>query len=99
VDDHRVADRDVRDCRADLLDPARVLVTRGVGEGDLGLLRPLALLDVQIGPAQPGGADAHDHVQRAVDRRLGDLLQLERLVVLVQAGGSHAATSSFGETP
>ena len=35
-----------------------------VGEDDLGLLRPLALLDVQVGAAQPGTADLHDHVER-----------------------------------
>ena len=60
MDDDRVADLDVRDRRADLVDPAGVLVAGRVGQLDLGLLRPLALLDVQVGAAQAGRADAHD---------------------------------------
>ena len=63
--DHGVADLDVGDARADLVDPAGVLVAGRVGQLDLGLLGPLALLDVQVGAAQPGGADPDDHVERA----------------------------------
>ncbi len=77
VDDDRVADLDVRHARADLVDPARVLVPGHVGELDAGLLRPLALLDVQVGAAQPGRADLHDHVERPEDLRLVDLLDLQ----------------------
>ena len=95
VHDHRVADLDVGHAGADLVDPARVLVAGRVGQLDLGLLRPLALLDVQVGAAQPRRADLHDHVERAGDLRLVDLLELQRLVVRVQARGLHAATSSF----
>ena len=90
VDDHGVADLDVGDGRADLVDPAGVLVAEHVGQLDAGLLGPLALLDVQVGAAQPGAADAHDHVVRPGDLGLGDLLDGERLVVLVQARGDHA---------
>ena len=78
MDDHGVADLDVGHAGADLVDPARVLVAGHVGEHDLGLLRPLALLDVQVGAAQPGRADLHDHVERPEDLRLVDLLDLQR---------------------
>ena len=55
----------------DLLDPAGVLVAEGVGERRRRLLLlPLSLEDVQVGPAQPGAADLHDHVERALDVRL-----------------------------
>ena len=79
---------------ADLVDPAGVLVARGVGQLDLGLLGPLALLDVQVGAAEPGRADPHDDVERTGDLRLVDLVELQRLVVRVQTSGLHAATSS-----
>ena len=76
VHDHGVADLDVGHAGADLVHPAGVLVAGRVGEDDLGLLRPLALLDVQVGAAQPGRADLHDHVERAERLRLVDLLEL-----------------------
>ena len=99
VHDDRVADLDVRDRRADLVDPAGVLVAGRVGQLDLGLLGPLALLDVQIGAAQPRRADAHDDVERAADLRLVDLVHLQWLVVRVQTSGLHAATSCWSGQP
>lgn len=91
VDDDGIPDLDVRDRRSDLVDPAGVLVARRVGQLDLGLLGPLALLDVQVRAAEAGRADAHDDVQRSGHARLVDL---ERLVVGVQACSFHAAISS-----
>ena len=76
----------------DLVHPAGVLVAGRVGESDLGLLRPLALLDMQVGAAQPGRPDLHHHVERPESRRLVDLVERESLVVRVQARGLHAAT-------
>jgi hypothetical protein len=97
MDDDRVADLDVGHGRADLLHPAGVLVAEDVGQLDARLLRPLPLLHVEVGPAQAGAADAHDHVVRTGDRRLGDRLHLQRVVVAVQACGDHAkAPSSVG---
>src|SRR4051812_31292620 len=95
VDDDGVADLDVRDAGADLVHPAGVLVARRVGQLHLGLLGPLALLDVQVGAAEPGRADADDHVERARDLRLVDVVHLQSLVVGVQASRLHAATSSW----
>src|SRR5204862_6648754 len=70
VHDDGVADLDIRDARSDLVDPAGVLVTKGVGQGHARLLRPLPLLNVEIGAAEPGGADPHDHVERVHRARL-----------------------------
>src|SRR6201999_1776436 len=94
VHDHRVADLDVGDAGADLVHPAGVLVPGRVGELHARLLGPLPFLDVQVGAAQPGRADLHDHVQRPGDLRLVDRLDLQRLVVPMQARSLHAATSS-----
>jgi hypothetical protein len=94
VDDDGVAHRDVRDRRSDRVDPAGVLMAGRVGQLDLGLLGPLALLDVQVGPAEAGRADAHDDVQRSRHARLVDFVELERLVVGVQACSFHASISS-----
>src|SRR5215218_171789 len=94
VDDDGVADLDVRHRRADLVDPAGVLVAGRVGQLDLGLLGPLPLLDVQVRPAQPGRPDLNHHVERTGDLGLVDLVELQGLVVRVQARRPHAATSS-----
>ncbi len=91
--DDRVAHLDVGDARADLVHPPGVLVARRVGQRDLRLLGPLALLDVQVGPAQPGGADPHDHVKGTVGPGLVDAVELERIVICVQPRGLHLATS------
>ena len=99
VDDDRVADLDVRHAGADLVDPARVLVAGGVGQLDLGLLGPLALLDVEVGAAQPRRADLHDDVERPRDLRLVDLVEFQCLVVGVQARRFHDATSSWSVLP
>src|SRR3954451_19928577 len=97
--DHGVADLDVRDPRADLVDPAGVLVARRVRQLDLGLLGPLALLDVEVRAAQAGRADLHDDVERAGDLRLVDLVEVQCLVVRVQTGRLHDAISSWSVLP
>src|SRR3954468_5974541 len=94
VHDHRVADLDVGDAGADLVHPAGVLVPGRIGEDDLGLLGPLPLLDVEVGAAETGGPDLHDHVERPGGLGFVHLVELERLVVLVQSGRPHAAISS-----
>src|SRR6185312_15203202 len=99
VHDHRVADRHVRDAGADLVDPAGVLVAGRVGQLHLGLLGPLPFLDMQVGTAQTGRADLHDDVERARDLRLVDLVELQRLVVLVQTSRLHDAISSWSVLP
>ena len=90
VHDHRVADLDVRDTGADLVDPAGVLVPGRVGQRDLRLLGPLPLLDVQVGPAQARGADPA-RSRRAVRVILGSsmLSSLSGVVVCVQPRGLH----------
>ena len=99
VDDDRVTDLDVRDARADLVHPAGVLMAGRVRELDVGPGGPLALLDVQIGAAQAGRADAHDDVEGPRGLRLVDRVELQGLVVLVQPRGLHAATSSWSGFP
>ena len=94
VHDHGVADLDVGHAGADLVHPARVLVPRDVGQRRVLDLRPLPLLDVEVGAAQARRADADDDVQRARDLRLVDLVDLERLVVGVQACRDHGTSSS-----
>jgi hypothetical protein len=78
--DDVVADREVGHVSADLLDYTRALVAQhaGQGEGD----EPLA--GTEVGVAEPGGDDAHEHLValRAFDL---DLFEHERFVV----GGQH----------
>src|SRR4051794_22319660 len=99
MDDDRVADLDVRDARADLVDPPGVLVARGVGQLDPGLLGPLPLLDVQVGAAEPGRPDLDDDDERPRDLRLVDLLHLQGLVVRVQASRLHDAPPGWWVVP
>src|SRR5207249_11517984 len=62
VDDDRIADGHVVHRRAHLVNPAGVLVAQDIWQPDARLLLPLALNDVQVGAAQTGAANAHDHV-------------------------------------
>src|SRR5829696_1039215 len=69
VADHCVPDLDVGYRRADLLDPAGVLVSEHVGQERIvrvlyGL--PLSLDDVYVRAAQPRRPDAHDHIERTL---------------------------------
>ena len=61
------------------------------GSATFGLLRPLALEDVQVGPAHPRAADLDDDVERARGLRDVDLGHLEVLVVADDLDGSHRA--------
>src|SRR5215207_2274293 len=75
VEDHRVPGGDVADVRADLVDPAGVLVAEGVGQRRVGVqLVPLAQVEVDVGPAHARPADLDDHVVGALDLRLLDLV-------------------------
>ena len=68
VDEHRVALRDGGDSRADLFDPAGVLVAEDARQRDAGgLHQPLDR--VQVGGADPGAADSNEHVRRAREAR------------------------------
>jgi hypothetical protein len=69
-------------------------MTRDVRQRGVLDLRPLALLDVEVRAAQPRRADLDDDVERPLDRRLVDLVDLERLAVRMQSRGLNAATSS-----
>src|SRR5215203_1376328 len=103
VADHRVPHGYVRDARADLLDPARVLVAQSVGQQRAVRVlywRPLALDDVYVSAAEPCGADTDDNVERALDLRLVYLLysqavRRDALVVPVQPRCFHSFTPSF----
>jgi hypothetical protein len=46
---------------------------------------------VEVGPAQPGGGDPNEQVMGTERGRLRNLLELEWLVVRVEAGGPHLA--------
>ena len=76
MDDDRVARPHALDGGAHRLDPARVLVAERVRELDVHLLLPDPLDDVEVGAAQPGSADPHDHIVVSREVRLGDGVQL-----------------------
>ena len=73
--DHRIADLDAFDARADLLHPARVLMPHDVGEGDIHVALPHALDDVEVGAADARAADADDHVRGLRDLRIVHILE------------------------
>ena len=81
VQDHLVADRDAGHAVPHRVHPPGVLVPDRVREGDARLLLPLAVEDVQVGPADPGGADPDDHVHAPRHLWLGDVGHLEVAVV------------------
>jgi len=76
---HAIADLDLLDTGADLLDDAHVLVAENLPFLDVGA----ALVHVQVGAADVGGGDAHDHVGGCLDGCVGHLLHshVERSLV------------------
>ncbi|OEI68888.1 hypothetical protein Cus16_1377 [Curtobacterium sp. ER1/6] len=68
-DDDAVADLEVRDGRADLLDDAHRLVAEDVALVDVRAEDPV---QVQVGAADRRGGDPHDRVGRLLDGRVGD---------------------------
>ncbi len=93
VQDHGVADGDVGDALADLVDPAGVLVADDVGQLGVHGLGPVAVDDVQVGAADAGAADLDDHVERALERGLRYVVDLGIFVVRVHPDGLHRHTS------
>ena len=90
VDEHRVADLRRRHVVADRVHPARVLVAEH--DRRLQARRLHQPIDrVQVGRADPGAADADDHVARALRLRIRPLDELERPVVLREQRRLHAA--------
>ena len=89
VQDDLVARGHVGDRVPERMHPAGVLVADGVGQGDSALLRPLPFQDVDVGAADPGAADPHDHVQRSGELGFGDLGELQFGVVSDDLYGSH----------
>ena len=78
--DDRVANLDPLDALAYFLDPSGVFVTHDVGEIDVDLAAPNAFDDVQIGAADTSAPDSHDHVGRAVDFRVREVLVFDELL-------------------
>ena len=81
---------------ADILNPARILMSHDVGEQPafrVHHVAPHALDDVQVGAAEPGRPHLDDHFIRRVHGRRCDLLQLQLdihlLVVVVEACRFH----------
>src|SRR5215510_3218492 len=76
-------------------DRAGVLVTDDVRQLDAALLGPLPLDDVEVGPTDPGCVDMDEHVERALDGGLRDVVEARRLVVLVDSNCLHRGPPRF----
>jgi hypothetical protein len=89
MNDDSVADGDVLDGGADGMYPAGILVAEDVGELDVALVPPLAFDDMEVGPAKPRAANAHDDIVRVGDLRVSDFLDPGTLPVGMKADGFH----------
>ena len=67
------------------------------GKRDVGLLRPLALDDVQVGAAQSGAADLDDHIERTGDAGIRDVLE-HRLLAGRRGAGWPSSTHLHAST-
>src|SRR5208282_4700442 len=76
----RIANLDPLDALAHFLHPSGVFVTHDVGEIDVDFTTPNAFDDVQISAADAGSPDSHDHVGRAVDFRVREVLVFDELL-------------------
>ena len=89
MQDHLVAHRHIGDGVADRLDPSGILMPDRVRQFDAALLGPLPFENVQIGAAHSGATDPHDHVEWTGHHRIGDLGELQLVVVADNLYGSH----------
>ena len=92
MQDHRVAHCDVGDAVPDRMDPAGVLVPDDVGQLGVHRLGPVAVHDVQVGAAHTRTTDLDDDVQRALELRFGDVVDLRHLVVRVYPNSFHCVS-------
>src|SRR5258707_805076 len=99
MQDDGVAGGERGDRGSDLMYPASILVTEDVGQRGAHGGIPLALDDVQVGPANPGAADLHDDVQGAADDGLGHLVDGRLLVECMQSDGLHWFSSHCTDSP
>ena len=93
IQDHCVARRDRRHQVADLLHPARVLVSEHERKRHSGRLHQ-ALDRMHVGGAHAGAADPDQHLVGPPHLGGWILDQLQRPVVLAHQGGSHGAIIS-----
>jgi hypothetical protein len=89
MDDDGVTDGNVLDSGTDGVHPASILMAEDVGELDVALVLPLAFDDMEVGPAKPRAADAHDDIVRPGDLRIGHFFELGALAVGMQADSFH----------
>jgi hypothetical protein len=89
MDDDGIADGNVLDGGADSMHPARIFMAEGIGELDVALVLPLPFDDMEVGPAKPRAANAHDDIVRVGDLRVSDFLDPGTLPVGMKADGFH----------
>src|SRR5690348_6320827 len=94
---HRIAALDHLYRAADLLDPARVLMSHDIWQFHRDHVAPQAFDHVQIGAANAGAADTHDDIGWFFDLRLRNILVAdeirpsERLIVIVKNRCLHSS--------
>src|ERR1700754_3496958 len=89
MQNHLVTDGDIGDRIADGVYPAGILVADGVWQRDARFLRPLPLQNMDVGSADAGTPDPHDHVEWTLDLGFGDVGQLQLGVVSDDLYGFH----------
>src|ERR1700704_3682509 len=90
MEDDLLALLDRSDRGTDFLHDPRVFVPQGVRQGDLYLLLPNALHDMEVGMAHSGPRHPDDYVRRILQARSLDIHELERFVVSEKSGRLHA---------
>jgi hypothetical protein len=72
--DDAVADFDALDAGPHCFNPAGILMAHDIGQLDIDLAAPDSFDHMQVGAADPGSADAHDHIGGPCDLRVGYVL-------------------------
>jgi hypothetical protein len=96
MQDHRVARHHIRHAGADVPHPPGVLVAECVRQPHVGLLRPLAFDDVQVGATQPRPAHLDDHVHGPDNAWFGYVVEHGLLVIGVEPDGLHRRPPAHG---
>src|SRR5579883_1900074 len=101
--DERMHNNGIPDCnmahrRADLVNPACVLMPKGIWEHNVRFLRPLALDNMEVGAAKPGSPDADDDIVGTGDPGFSYFLNNGKLFIVVQTNCFHIKSSMFNSS-
>src|SRR5439155_23271546 len=81
VNNDRIANGHIADCRANSFYPASILMAERIGERHARAISPLSLDNMQISATETSASDAHNHIERTYNLWLSYFCDVGKLVI------------------